>query len=310
MVNSRWWVSNGFLRSRRQRHVAPRVAALVMMAGGIVLAVASSAFATAPLSVSPASGLNARQTVVVDATGLGTSSPGYILECNNAPGEPTVLIGPPFDTSVPIGCSPPSLKHLVYTKADGTLAATFKIVEGRKLGPPCGLHPVLSGCPRADTAGKTPRADAQNYPCPPSPEQQAAGVTCSLIFIDTAKDHVSAPIAFLGGGPAAPTTAPPPTLPPTTAPPAPPTTSPRTTTPVVVSSGGSPPSGPAVGTAGTSSSSGTTPGVVKASSGSLAFTGLGTTGKLVALAGGILVLLGLVVFFVDVRKLALWLLGM
>ena len=50
--------------------------------------------------------------------------------------------------------------------------------------------------------------------------------------------------------------------------------------------------------------------MVRAPSGSLAFTGLGTAGKLLALVGAILVALGLVLLFVNLRKLALWFLGM
>jgi len=49
---------------------------------------------------------------------------------------------------------------------------------------------------------------------------------------------------------------------------------------------------------------------VKASASTLAFTGIGTTGKIVAAIGATLVLFGLLLFFVDVRKTALWLLGL
>jgi hypothetical protein len=43
--------------------------------------------------------------------------------------------------------------------------------------------------------------------------------------------------------------------------------------------------------------------------GVLAFTGFGRTGQLLALLGIVLVLIGLVLYFVDVRKAASWLLG-
>jgi len=42
----------------------------------------------------------------------------------------------------------------------------------------------------------------------------------------------------------------------------------------------------------------------------LAFTGLGKPGVLLAILGFALVLIGLVLFFFDVRKIALWLLGL
>jgi hypothetical protein len=44
-------------------------------------------------------------------------------------------------------------------------------------------------------------------------------------------------------------------------------------------------------------------------SGTLAFTGFGTIGQLLALVGVILVLLGIVAYFIDVRKAAAWFLG-
>jgi hypothetical protein len=54
----------------------------------------------------------------------------------------------------------------------------------------------------------------------------------------------------------------------------------------------------------------TSPGSVTANSGSLAFTGLGSVGKILAVVGGILLLLGLVLYFFDVKKLAAWFLGL
>ena len=49
--------------------------------------------------------------------------------------------------------------------------------------------------------------------------------------------------------------------------------------------------------------------VVTTSSHTLAFTGIGNTGRLVALLGGLLVLLGMLVYFVDIRRGTTWLLG-
>ncbi|HUY22817.1 MAG TPA: hypothetical protein VMV22_10830 [Acidimicrobiales bacterium] len=54
----------------------------------------------------------------------------------------------------------------------------------------------------------------------------------------------------------------------------------------------------------------TPPAPVTKPSGSLAFTGLGPFGRIVAVLGALLVIVGAVVYFVDVRKLALWLLGL
>jgi cell division septation protein DedD len=48
----------------------------------------------------------------------------------------------------------------------------------------------------------------------------------------------------------------------------------------------------------------------KPSTGVLAFTGFGQTGQLLALLGFILVLLGVVMYFVDLRRAAIWFLGL
>jgi hypothetical protein len=52
------------------------------------------------------------------------------------------------------------------------------------------------------------------------------------------------------------------------------------------------------------------PAAVKPSTSPLAFTGFGETGRIIAVLGAVLVLIGLVLYFVDVRKVVLWLLGM
>ncbi len=241
-----------------------------------------------------------------------------------------MFVGAPFDERVPIGCSRPSLKYIVSTSSDGILSTTIKVHVSRNLGPPCSVYSVFGPCGgRPDSAGKGPRADAQNYPCPPSPAQQEAGVTCSLVFYDTSHEVVSTPITFLGLGPTSKT--PPPTTPPATTPGTTPpaTTPPGTTHPGAPGTGTSPggsgsippggsPGSPSVtrstggSSAGgaTSGDPGATGGAVSANSGSLAFTGLGTTGKLLAGLGAFFLLLGLILLFVNVRKVGAWLLGL
>ena len=49
---------------------------------------------------------------------------------------------------------------------------------------------------------------------------------------------------------------------------------------------------------------------VRAAAKTLAFTGLGPTGILVAVIGGVLVLFGILLFFVDIRKAVRWALGL
>jgi len=150
------------------------------------------------LNVTPASGLVRKQVVTVTGTGLANHAYGYVLECNDTPGEPTVPVGPPFDLSIPVGCSPPSLKQIVSTSATGVLLTSFKVRSGDKVGPPCGTSPVLGRCVQADSRGNHARSDTHNYPCPPTPAERTVGATCSLVFYDTAGWVVSTPISFLG----------------------------------------------------------------------------------------------------------------
>ena len=197
MVNSEWWSPWDYAANDRQEHVKHQLMAAVVIAATLVLSGTDVAFGAATIKVTPSFGLGGGKVVTVTGTGLARNAYGSVLECNGAPGEPTVLVGPPFDESIPVGCSPPSLKHIVSTGTYGSLATTFVIHGGKKLGPPCGVIQVVGGCPRLDSAGQRPRKDALNYSCPPSPAQQAVGVTCSLVFIDTAQERVSASITLV-----------------------------------------------------------------------------------------------------------------
>ena len=326
----------GFLHSVRQRQLVPRLVAIVLVAGGFVLFKTATASAASPsISVRPATELGGGKKVTVTGSGLAANAKGYVLECNEAPGEPTVHIGPPFDESLPIGCSAPSLRRITATTSDGTLATIIVVHEGRKLGPPCGVFPVIAGCGRADSSGKRPHGDAQNYPCPPSPVQQVVGVKCALVFVDTGHDVVSAPITFAGP----PSPPPPVTVPPTTPgtdPPTTPGTDPPTTpgtTPRTPGTGPGTSPAPARGrvgarargraragaagttpapgarTGGSTGPSSTTPGTVSAGSGSLAFTGLGLPETILAIVGALLVLFGLALYLFDLKRVAAWFLG-
>jgi hypothetical protein len=160
---------------------------------------AAPAAATPTLHVSASTGLTQKELVGVTGTGLAPGAYGEVLECNATPGEPTVSVGAPFDEVIPVGCSAPSLKAIVSTTAGGVLSTSFLVRTSKKIGPPCSAKPVQGPCAHFDSAGMHPRADAQNYPCPPTSAQRAAGVTCALVFRDTAGEVVSAPIAFAAG---------------------------------------------------------------------------------------------------------------
>ena len=94
--------------------------------------------------------------------------------------------------------------------------------------------------------------------------------------------------------------------------PAPPPTTPTTAVPAVTPSGPTGPSPPAAPASVRSVAPATAPATAprSASSGALAFTGFGRIGQLISLLGALLVLAGLVLYFVDVRRTMQWLLGL
>jgi len=109
-------------------------------------------------------------------------------------------------------------------------------------------------------------------------------------------------VAVITGGNLTPVTTPPGTTPPAV-PPQPPITSPPAVTRAVT---------PAAPAAPAPAPAPAAPAPVHASTGSgvLAFTGFGPMGQLAVLLGLILVVVGLVLFFVDVRRGVQWLLGL
>jgi hypothetical protein len=171
---------------------------------------------TTSLTVSPSSDVTNGERVTVTGSGLTPSSAGNILECNDAANQPVVSLGSPINHAVAVGCSPPSLSQVVATSSSGTLSSSYTVVQGT-VGPPCGSAPAAVACPPADSSGQSPETDAADYPCPPTPAQDAAGVTCTLEYGDAAGDAATAPILFSGSQPPTPTTTPGTT--PTTTPP-------------------------------------------------------------------------------------------
>jgi hypothetical protein len=191
-------MTSGRASFRRFSFYVGTALAVAVLTGLAVSLPIAPAGANGVLNVTPASGLAARQTVTVTGTGLPDHAYGYVLECNGTPGEPTVSVGPPFDLSIPVGCSPPSLKQIVSTSTAGVLLASLKVRSGDKVGPPCGSSPVLGRCVGSDSSGNHSRSDAHKYPCPPTSAERASGATCSLVFYDTTGRVVSTPISFLG----------------------------------------------------------------------------------------------------------------
>lgn len=164
----------------------------------LVLGVSTNASARGSLQVSPSTALAQKQRVTVTGRGLSGGSYGNVVECNLTPGEPSELVGTPFNETVPVGCTAPSLKTIDMVSSSGTMTATFEVLihVKRGMGPPCGTKNVWGRCKGADSSGGSPRADARNYPCPPTGAQVLKGGTCALVFYDNAGDVVSAPISF------------------------------------------------------------------------------------------------------------------
>src|SRR5581483_7658124 len=108
-----------------------------------------------------------------------------ILECNSDPGQPTIVV---FGNAAPVSCTSP-LSALANTDGSGNLPSTPFTVHTGTTGPPG------SG---TDSAGHDAAADAALYPCPPTPAQLAAGVTCVLAFGDLSGDKATHEIHFTG----------------------------------------------------------------------------------------------------------------
>ena len=186
-------------------------------------AVSPLLFPSAPtLTVTPSTGLSNGDSVSVTGAGFQPNSLGAVLECNTAASEPTVELGAPVSSPVPVGCTAPTYNEVTNTSSTGTISATYAVTTGTE-GPPCGAsNDVITVCPGTDSAGQDPTSDAANYPCPPTTAQQAAGATCVVLYGDENGDRASVPILFPNEGPPPPTTTPPTTTPPTTTPTVPP----------------------------------------------------------------------------------------
>lgn len=274
-------------RASRAGGYAWKLIAGSLVAGGLVVSAASVAFGQGTLTVTPDTNLVNGSIVTVSASGLPANTFGYIIECNLTPKEPTVSLGSPVFGSLPVGCSPPTLKVITSTSGTGTFSTTYKVLISRKVGPPCGFNRTHAACPSSDSAGKSPALDAQNYTCPPTPEEQVEGVRCDLIFIDAMQARVMTPIVFSGAGPATKSTGGTGGTGGST------TTVPKSTTTTVATK--------AVTSPTTATTATTAPKVapVTASSGQLAFTGVGTSLRLLMLVGIALAGLGLLLWLAS-----------
>jgi hypothetical protein len=285
---------------RRDRRIGTTLgvmgSAALLISGLVILGSTVSAGAasgvTAPITVTPGTGLTNGEMVTITGSGFTANSIGNILECNSDKNQPNVMDGGLVNASISVSCNAPSLQAIVTVSASGAVSTKFKVVEGT-VGPPCGPAPAVVTCPATDTAGKSPTADAALYPCPPTAAQAAIGDVCTLTFGDEANDTGSANITFASSSPPpTPTTAAPTatTKPPTTATTKPPTTAttkPPTTATTVA---------PVTGAGGGTTTPSVAPSVAPATSPSaLATTGPGPGIGWLGAIGGVLLLLGLLV---------------
>ncbi len=171
------------------------------MLSALVFVGAPLASATTPsIQVSPTTGLLDGQLLAVTGSGYAPNTVGGPVECNDAPGQPTVPLDgfavlvscdvPAFGASYPFNSS-----QFDEFSSTGTLSTSFVVHTG-VVGPP-----ALG----TDSAGHSAAADAALYPCPPTPAQQADGDICQLTVGDSDGNNASVPLTFAPPVTAAPT---------------------------------------------------------------------------------------------------------
>ena len=162
-------------------------------------ATASSAGVT--MTVTPGTCLTGGTVVTVTGSGFDPSSIGFVLQCSSDANQPTVslrVLGTP--EVVPVSCSALALSRAVATTSTGGIPSTpkpttFTVVSGT-VGPPCGAEgDLVIPCP-ADSTGGNAATDAANYPCPPTPAQQVAGVSCTLAYGDSGGKQQTVDISY------------------------------------------------------------------------------------------------------------------
>lgn len=160
------------------------VAALAIGGALVGSAVVASA-GTPTLTFQPNSNVGSGSNpVLVTASGFSKKATGGMAECSTASGQPTISVSSlAGSTAVPVSCSNGNPQS---TNAKGKFTAGFTIISG-VTGPPA------TG---TDSSGGQATTDAQNYPCPPTAAQQAAGATCEVEYFDTDGESAGQAIDF------------------------------------------------------------------------------------------------------------------
>src|SRR5579883_275351 len=136
-----------------KRTASPRGRALMVLLGFVALGASTLLATTSPASAAATLALtnntNVASGTVVGVSGSGYTGIGSIIECNNAPGEPTVAVA---TASVPVGCTNPLLSLITFASGAIPSGTTFTVKAG-VIGPPA------TG---TDSAGNSAAADAAN----------------------------------------------------------------------------------------------------------------------------------------------------
>jgi hypothetical protein len=174
----------GAMRSTVRRLATAAVASLTV--GGVLLGAAVVASAgSATLSFTPNSDVGTSlYPVTVTGSGFSPKTAGGLQECSTASPQPTVTVSLiTGSTPIPVSCGP---IIPLKTSSKGKFSTHFTIQPG-VLGPP-NTGP--------DSSGGDATADAQNFPCPPTAAQVAAGASCEIEYFDTAGETAGQAIAF------------------------------------------------------------------------------------------------------------------
>jgi hypothetical protein len=150
------------------------------------------------MTVTPGTCLIGGAVVALSGSGFDPNSVGIPLECNDDSSQPTVTMNILGDNETfPVSCSALAVSHAVSTTSAGDIAsgATFRVVAGTT-GPPCGASGDLAPTCPVDSSGNDAAVDAAQYPCPPTPTQEAQGISCSLGFSDFAGKQQRVDLSF------------------------------------------------------------------------------------------------------------------
>jgi len=144
---------------------------------------------TPRIFLSSNSNLINQQTIFITGTGFAPNAFGSLVECNLASGQPLSSVGSP---PLPVGCTSASAEQFT-ADASGSFSTLFFRVHAGNIGAwQTGL----------DSQGDPAATSAAAFPCPPTPAQVAAGVSCGIEAEDSSGSHVAVPITVIGPGPA------------------------------------------------------------------------------------------------------------